>query len=119
MLPARYAGASVGRARDRAQRLLADVGLADRMRHKPAQLSGGQQQRIAIARALVNEPALVLADEPTGELHRRTSKTVLDLLEEIQRADGHTLGAGRATRRVFFRQTVFIRPTRVTRKSRH
>ncbi|MGD0473626.1 MAG: ABC transporter ATP-binding protein [Candidatus Velthaea sp.] len=91
MLPARYAGVAPGRARERAQRLLADVGLADRMRHKPAQLSGGQQQRVAIARALVNEPALVLADEPTGELDRRTSETVLDLLERIARADGHTL----------------------------
>ncbi len=91
MLPARYAGVAPGRARERAQRLLADVGLADRMRHKPAQLSGGQQQRVAIARALVNEPALVLADEPTGELDRRTSETVLDLLERIALADGHTL----------------------------
>jgi ABC-type lipoprotein export system ATPase subunit len=91
MLPARYAGVAPERARERARRLLTDVGLADRMRHRPAQLSGGQQQRVAIARALVNEPALVLADEPTGELDRRTSETVLDLLERIQRADGHTL----------------------------
>jgi ABC-type lipoprotein export system ATPase subunit len=91
ILPARYAGVPIERARERARRLLADVGLADRLHHRPAQLSGGQQQRVAIARALVNDPALVLADEPTGELDRRTSETVLDLLEEIQRADGHTL----------------------------
>ena len=91
MLPARYAGVAPAHARDRARRLLADVGLADRMHHRPAQLSGGQQQRVAIARALVNEPALILADEPTGELDRRTSETVLDLLERGARSDGHTL----------------------------
>ncbi len=91
MLPARYARVPPDRARERARKLLADVGLADRMRHRPAQLSGGQQQRVAIARALVNAPALVLADEPTGELDRRTSETVLDLLEGIQRTAGHTL----------------------------
>lgn len=91
MLPARYARVDSDRARERARELLANVGLADRMHHRPAQLSGGQQQRVAIARALVNEPALVLADEPTGELDRRTSETVLDLLERIGRAGRHTL----------------------------
>jgi putative ABC transport system ATP-binding protein len=91
MLPARYAGVPLARARERALRLLTDVGLGDRLRHHPAQLSGGQQQRVAIARALINDPALVLADEPTGELDRRTSETVLDLLERIKRSDGHTL----------------------------
>jgi len=91
MLPARYAGVAHRRARERARQLLAEVGLPDRMHHCPAQLSGGQQQRVAIARALVNEPALLLADEPTGELDRHTSETVLDLLQRIQRADGHTL----------------------------
>jgi putative ABC transport system ATP-binding protein len=91
MLPARYARVPTEPARARARRLLADVGLADRIHHRPAQLSGGQQQRVAIARALVNDPALLLADEPTGELDRRTSETVLDLLERIVRDHGHTL----------------------------
>ncbi|MFN2459876.1 MAG: ABC transporter ATP-binding protein, partial [Candidatus Velthaea sp.] len=91
MLPARYAGAAPARARERARSLLADVGLAERMQHLPAQLSGGQQQRVAIARALVNEPAIVLADEPTGELDRRTSETVLDLFARIHRDRGQTL----------------------------
>ncbi len=91
MLPARYARVAPDRARQRAARLLADVGLGDRLHHRPTQLSGGQQQRVAIARALVNDPALVLADEPTGELDRHTSETVLDLLEGIQRTAGHSL----------------------------
>lgn len=91
MLPARYARVAPALARERARALLADVGLADRMHHRPTQLSGGQQQRVAIARALVNAPALVLADEPTGELDRHTSETVLDLLERVGRAGRHTL----------------------------
>ncbi|GAC1423060.1 MAG: ABC transporter ATP-binding protein [Candidatus Velthaea sp.] len=91
LLPARYAGAQPARARARARELLADVGLGDRMHHRPAQLSGGQQQRVAIARALVNEPAILLADEPTGELDTRTSDTVLDIFERLHRERGQTL----------------------------
>jgi putative ABC transport system ATP-binding protein len=87
MLPMVYAGYARGERRQRAQRMLVDVGLADRMANLPSQLSGGQQQRVAIARALVNQPDLVLADEPTGALDSRTGEEVMDLVSGL-----HQLG---------------------------
>ena len=80
-----------GRARGRARELLGAVGLADRSRHLPMELSGGQQQRAALARALMNAPRLVLADEPTGNLDDETGNRVLDLLLSLTRNEGHAL----------------------------
>ncbi|HEX8568767.1 MAG TPA: ABC transporter ATP-binding protein [Caulobacteraceae bacterium] len=87
-LPLRIAGQSVEAARDRARSLLSRLGLAERLHHQPAQLSGGEQQRVAIARGLANRPALVLADEPTGNLDPHTSHDVFENLRELTRSEG-------------------------------
>ena len=85
MMPLRIAGWTDAKARSRAEQMLAEVGLAGRMSHRPAALSGGEQQRCAVARALVHDPDLVLADEPTGNLDHANSEMVADLLFRLAR----------------------------------
>ncbi len=89
-LPLVYAGVGKKERIERAQQVLAKVGLADRSHHKPNELSGGQIQRVAIARALINNPAIILADEPTGNLDSKTSVEVMEIFGKIQQA-GNTV----------------------------
>ena len=89
-VPLRYRGLPSADRKARIEKALAQVGLASRMRHYPAELSGGQQQRVAIARALAGEPKLLLADEPTGNLDSQMARGVMELLEQIN-ADGTTI----------------------------
>lgn len=90
MLPLIYAGIKKQKRIEQANKILTDVGLADRIEHKPNELSGGQRQRVAVARALVNNPSILLADEPTGNLDSRISEEIMQLFADIHK-QGNTL----------------------------
>ena len=83
MLPLRYSDTDLLVARERAMDLLDKLSLSDRLNHKPNQLSGGQRQRVAIARSMINDPPLLLADEPTGNLDSRTSEEIMELFTQL------------------------------------
>jgi putative ABC transport system ATP-binding protein len=115
-LPLIYRGLRRPERRRRAEEVLARVGLAHRLDHRPSQLSGGEQQRVAIARALVTEPSVLLADEPTGNLDSQAGEAVLALLEELNAERGVALAvvthdasvAARARRRISMRDGVIV-----------
>jgi lipoprotein-releasing system ATP-binding protein len=90
MFPGLIGGRDVNAARERAEQLLIQVGLKDRLHHKPSELSGGETQRVALARSLVNNPDLLLADEPTGNLDTKTSDAFMDLVRDLNRKFNQT-----------------------------
>lgn len=126
-LPLLIDGQDIRQARDKIKGLLEMVGLGDRAQHKPDQMSGGQQQRVAIARAFVNDPEIVLADEPTGNLDSQAGKAILALLRRSCDALGHTIvmvthdprAASFADRVVFLKDGRTVRDLLVSHKAGH
>lgn len=122
-LPLIYAGIPKSERREQAMKVLDNVGLSDRVTHKPNELSGGQRQRVAVARALINKPSIILADEPTGNLDSKTSEDIMRLIREI-----HELGntiivvthendiARKSERIIFLRDGMVESDTRVEKK---
>ena len=90
-LPMRFNGIGRGDAQRRAKELLMKVGLGDRMEHKPSELSGGEQQRVAIARSLVNDPDVIMGDEPTGNMDSKTSEEIMDVIGDLHKKTGKTV----------------------------
>jgi putative ABC transport system ATP-binding protein len=119
MLPLRYTDVGRREARKRATELLEHVGLGDRLTHRPLEMSGGEQQRVAVARALVNRPAIVLADEPTGELDTATAGELMTLLQMLNR-EGQTFVIVTHDPRVVEQtgRTVYLRDGRAVREER-
>ena len=119
MLPLRYAEVGRREARERAARLLEHVGLSDRVTHRPLEMSGGEQQRVAVARALVNRPAIVLADEMTGELDTATADELVALLQTLNR-EGQTFVIVTHDPRVAAQtaRTVYLQDGKVVREER-
>jgi putative ABC transport system ATP-binding protein len=107
-LPMVYAKVPIKERRQKAERLLDEVGLSGRMKHRPSQLSGGEQQRVAIARALVNDPAIILADEPTGNLDTASGSAIMDTLINLNRQ-------GRTVIIVTHEQSIAGRTSRIVR----
>ena len=106
-LPLLVSGVGASEARSRATAVLDQVGLADRAHHTPGELSGGQRQRVTISRALVNEPAIIWADEPTGDLDSETANEIVDLMVDLNRSNGqtfilvtHSLDVGKRAHRI-------------------